>query len=74
MRRGVSHSDNSQPEPQPDFEDGVIAVINADGTSGGQFTTFADALLASADGATLQVGAGTYNEAFDLDEKYAPRP
>jgi hypothetical protein len=50
-----------------DFEDGVIKVVKADGTSQ-TFTTFADALAFSEDGDTLQVGAGVYTEAFDLDE------
>jgi hypothetical protein len=50
-----------------DFEDGVITVVKADGTSQ-TFTTFAEALVFSEDGDTLQVGAGVYTEAFDLDE------
>jgi hypothetical protein len=53
---------------QTDFADGVITVLNADGSSVGQFTTFADALLHATDGATLEVGQGTYHEAINLDQ------
>ena len=51
----------------PDFADGVITVINADGDTD-TFTTFADALIFAEDGAVLQVGQGTYEEAFELNE------
>lgn len=49
-----------------DFEDGVITVVHADGVVVGAYETFADALEAAADGDTLQVGAGTYEEEFEL--------
>lgn len=51
-----------------DFEDGVITVIPDDGRATMSFATFAEALAYSDDGDTLQVGAGTYAEAIDLDE------
>jgi hypothetical protein len=59
---------HSHQPPQPDFADGVITVLNADGSAGGQFTTFADALTHATDGATLEVGKGTYHEAINLDQ------
>lgn len=60
---------DKSPEPPPvDFEDGVITVVKDEGGSE-SFTTFADALAYADDGDTLQVGAGTYAEAFDLDEQ-----
>jgi hypothetical protein len=54
--------------PPVDFQDGVITVIKDEGGTQ-TFTTFADALAYSDDGDTLQVGAGTYREAFDLAER-----
>ncbi|MXQ14637.1 hypothetical protein [Microvirga makkahensis] len=59
----------TQPEPEPDFTDGVITVVKDE--EGGvtlSFATFAEALAYSDDGDTLQVGAGVYNEVIDLDE------
>jgi hypothetical protein len=61
----------AQPDPEPDFTDGVITVVkdeDQDGSLTKEFTTFAEALAYSDDGDTLQVGAGTYNEMIDLDE------
>lgn len=60
--------DKSTEPPPVDFEDGVITVVKDEGGSE-SFTTFADALAYADDGDTLQVGAGTYAEAFDLDEQ-----
>lgn len=54
------------PASTPDFTDGVVTVINADGTKAGEFATFADALAQAGDGSTLEVGAGTYKEAISL--------
>lgn len=51
--------------PPPDFKDGVITVVSADGATH-EFTTFSDALASAAAGDTLQVGAGIYKEAIDL--------
>jgi hypothetical protein len=50
------------------FADGVITVVKDEGGTQ-QFTTFAAALAFSDDGDTLQVGEGTYNGAFELDER-----
>ena len=62
--------DAEPPPPPVDFEDGVITVVKDEGGTE-SFTTFADALAYADDGDTLQVGAGTYAEAFDLDENVA---
>jgi nitrous oxidase accessory protein NosD len=58
----------TQPEPEPDFTDGVITVVKDEGGDTQSFATFAEALAYSDDGDTLQVGAGIYKEAIDLDE------
>lgn len=63
----VVAQDKLDAEPEPDFADGVITVVNADGTTA-QFATFGEALAYSDDGDILQVGMGTYSEAFELDE------
>jgi hypothetical protein len=60
----------AQPEPEPDFTDGVITVVkDEEGGLTQSFATFAEALTYSDDGDTLQVGKGTYAEAIDLDER-----
>ena len=65
----VSEFTRSKGEPPPlDFEDGVITVVNAEGATQ-TFTTFGEALAFAGDGDTLQVGAGVYFEAIDLDER-----
>lgn len=59
----------AQPEPEPDFTDGVITVVkDEEGGLTQSFDTFAEALAYSDDGDTLQVGKGIYSEAIDLDE------
>jgi hypothetical protein len=64
--REVARNKDQSP-PEPDYTDGVITVVKDEG--GTQvFDTFADALAFSNDGDTLQVGQGTYAEAFELDE------
>lgn len=60
--------DKSTEPPPVDFQDGVITVVKDEGGTQ-TFTTFSDALAYADDGDTLQVGAGTYAEAFDLDEQ-----
>lgn len=57
-----------QPEPEPDFTDGVITVVKDQDGGTQSFATFAEALAFADDGDVLQVGAGTYSEAFELDE------
>jgi hypothetical protein len=58
-----------QSEPELDFADGIITVVKDEDDGGAQsFATFAEALAYSDDGDTLQVGAGTYRETFELDE------
>lgn len=60
---------NKQPEPPPvDFQDGVVTVVKDEGGTQA-FATFADALAYANDGDTLQVGAGVYHEAINLDER-----
>lgn len=60
---------NKNNQPPVDFEDGVITVVkDEEGGVTQTFATFAEALAYADDGDTLQVGAGTYEEAFDLDE------
>ncbi|HYI43196.1 MAG TPA: hypothetical protein VD768_06205 [Sphingomicrobium sp.] len=57
-------------EPPVDFEDGVITVVkDEEGGVTQTFATFAEALAYADDGDTLQVGAGVYEEAFDIDER-----
>ena len=67
----VSEFARQNGEPQPvDFEDGVITVVkDEEGGVTQSFATFAEALAYADDGDTLQVGAGTYAEAIDLDER-----
>lgn len=60
---------SKQPDlPPVDFEDGVIRVVKDEGGTQ-TFATFADALAYADDGDTLQVGAGIYAEAINLDER-----
>jgi hypothetical protein len=75
--RGIGHlvrevaRDKTVPEPEPDFTDGVITVVHADGSESDVYTTF-EAALAATDtlaGDTLQVGAGTYKETINLTEQ-----
>ena len=53
--------------PPVDFADGAITVVKDEGGTQ-TFTSFAQALDYADDGDTLQVGAGVYAEAIDLDE------
>jgi hypothetical protein len=69
---GIGHlvSAFARKEDQPDFEDGVVTVVkDEEGGVTQSFQTFAEALAYSDDGDTLQVGAGVYAEAIDLDER-----
>jgi hypothetical protein len=63
----IKHHEAPEPPP-PDYTDNKITVVTDDGRATMAFDTFAAALQYSNDGDTLQVGAGTYNEIFELNE------